>query len=310
MTGLVLRRLTQALGTLLGGAVITFLLLAATPGDPAERILAARGKESATPTAVAALREQLGLDRSLLVRLGEYLRDLLHGDLGTSWSTGRPVASELGRRLPATLRLTVAALALAIVLSLLLGLLAAWGAGRIPDLVSRLLSMVFLVVPSFLLGIVILDLVVVRLGIGVVVSDGTWATVLLPAITLALGSAASWSRVLRASLLDAHTAAFLTVSRARGTSRLRRLLVHELPNAIPPFITIIGLEIAVLLGGAPIVESIFSWPGVGRFTVQAVGSRDMPVVVGFVMLAITLFVVSSLVVDLVNALIDPRQRAR
>lgn len=308
MTPLVLRRITQSIGTLLGGAVITFVMLAATPGNPAERILAAQGKESATPTEIAALRRDLGLDRALPVRLWDYLTGVVRGDFGTSWSTGRPVAKELGERLPATLRLTVTALAAAIVLSLVMGLAAAWGARHMPDHISRVVSMVFLVVPSFLLGIVVLDVVAVRWGIGEVVSDGHWGTVVLPALTLALGSAAGWSRVLRASLLEARSAPFLTVSTARGTSRLRRLLVHELPNAIPPFITVIGVEVAVLLGGAPIVESIFSWPGVGRYTVDAVGARDMPVVVGFVMLAITLFVVSSLLVDLVNAAIDPRQR--
>ena len=310
MTSFVLRRLLQSVGTLLGGAVITFVMLAASPGDPAERILAAQGKESVTPTAVAALRAELGLDRSLPVRLWSYLGDVLTGDFGSSWSTGRPVVDELGSRLPATLRLTVAALGLAVVASLALGLAAAWGSGRLLDHLSRVLSMVFLVVPSFLLGVVVLDLVVVRSGVGVVISDGTWGTVLLPALTLALGAAASWSRVLRASLLGARSAPFLIVSRARGASGLRRLFVHELPNSLPPFVTIIGIEVAALLGGAPIVESIYSWPGVGRFTVQAVGARDMPVVVGFVMLAIALFVVASLVVDLVNATIDPRQRVQ
>jgi glutathione transport system permease protein len=308
VTVLLIRRLAQSLGTLLGGAVITFLLLTASPGDPAERILLAKGREEVTPEAIDALRAELGLDRPLPVRLADHLRGLVTGDLGSSWRTGRPVIDEIGERLPATLRLTVAALTIAIAVSLMLGLAAAWGAGRLPDHASRAVSMVFLVVPSFLLGVVVLDIVVVRTGVGVVIADGTWGTVLLPAMTLALGAAASWSRVLRASLLEARAAPFLMVSRARGTAPVRRMLTHELPNSMPPFITIIGIEIAVLLGGAPIVESIYSWPGVGRYTVQAVGARDMPVIVGFVMFAIALFVAASLTVDVINALIDPRQR--
>lgn len=310
MNAAVGRRLLQAVGTLIGGATITFFMLAATPGDPAERVLLARGRESINEADIETQRSALGLDDPLLVQLWNHLTGLLRGDLGASWTTGRPVVEELGSRLPATLRLTITALAIAIALSLLLGLAAAWGTRRIPDHVSRALSLVFLVTPSFVLGIIVLDLVVVRAGWGVVVSDGRWGTVLLPALTLAVGSAASWSRVLRASLLESRSAPFLTVSSARGASALRRLLVHELPNALPPYLTIVGLEVAVLLGGAPIVESIFSWPGVGRFTVQAVAGRDMPVVVGFVMLAITLFVVSSLVVDAVNATIDPRRRGQ
>ncbi len=305
---LVLKRVLQAAGTLLGGAVITFFMLAATPGDPATRILIARGQESITGEQIMALQAELGLDRSLPVQLWDYLTGLLVGDLGTSWSSGRPVSEELFSRLPATIRLTVVALLVAVVLSLALGLAAAWGARRFPDQVSRVVSLVFLVVPSFLLAIVMLDLVVVRWGHGSVITDGTWATVLLPALILAVGPAASWSRVLRASLLDTRAAAHLGVSRARGSSPSRRLLVHELPNALPPYVTLVGMELALLLGGAAIIESVFSWPGVGRFTVQAVDGRDMPVVVGFTIIAIGLYVLASLVVDVINAMLDPRRR--
>lgn len=305
----VLRRLLQAAGTLLGGAVFTFVLLTMTPGDPAARILIARGQDSITGEQILALQEELGLTKSVPARLWDYLTGLLQGDLGTSWSTGRPVSDELFMRLPATMRLAVVALLLAVVISLALGLAAAWGARRWPDQVARLLSMTFLIVPSFVVGIVVLDLVVVRWGHGRVVADGSWATVLLPALVLAVGPAASWSRVLRASLLEARMQPFLTVSRARGASLGRRLLVHELPNALPPYVTLVGMEVALLLGGAAIVETVFSWPGVGRYTVQAVEGRDMPVVVGFTIVAIALYVLASLVIDLVNTLIDPRRRS-
>lgn len=308
MHATVAKRLAQAIGTLLGGAVITFVMLTASPGDPARRILTARGQQSITDEQVLQERHRLGLDDPVPVRLWHYVVDLARGDLGDSWGTGRPVAEEIGSRLPATLCLALAALAFAIGLSLLLGLAAAWGAGRLPDRVARLISLVLLVVPSFLVGVAILDLLVVRLGRGQVIADGTWRTVLLPALTLGLASAASWSRVLRTTLLDAGSAPFLAVSGARGSTGARRLLVHQIPNALPPYVTIVGIEVAVLLGGAPTVESVYSWPGVGRFTVQAVEGRDMPVVVGFAMLAITLFVMSSLLVDVVNAAIDPRRR--
>lgn len=303
-----LRRLVQAAGTLLGGAVITFVMLAATPGDPAAKVLTARGQESITQAQILAQREAMGLDRPLLVRLWDHLSGMARGDFGVSWSTGSPVVEELLTRLPATLRLTAAALAIACLLSLALGLAAARGAGRWPDQISRVLSLTLLVVPSFVVGVVALDVLVVNLGHGTVVSDGQWGTVVLPALTLALAPAAAWSRVLRSSLLEARSAPFLVVSRARGTTESRRLVVHQLPNALAPYLTIVGMEVAVLLGGAPIVESIFSWPGVGQFTVRAVQSGDMPVVVGFTMVSIALFVLSSLVVDMLNAAIDPRQR--
>jgi len=142
-----------------------------------------------------------------------------------------------------------------------------------------------------------------------VISDGTWSTVFLPALTLALGTAAGWSRVLRAGLLEAHSASYLRVSVARGASTSRQIFVHQLPNAMPPYLTMIGLGTAALLGGAPIVESVYTWPGIGRYTVEAINGRDMPVVVGFTMIAVLVYVLASLLVDVINALIDPRQRS-
>lgn len=302
------RRLGQAVVTLISGAVIVFFMLAATPGDPARRVLSARGQDSITPEAVQAMRKELRLDDPLPVRFWDFLGRLLRGDLGTSWTTGRSVSEELSSRLGATAVLTVAALVIAIAGSLLLGLLAAAWPGRYPDVAARGLSLVFLVIPSFLFGVLILDLVVVELGLGRVIADGTWGTVAPPAVALALGSVAAWSRVLRAGLLEARSAPYLRVSEARGAGRWRRLFVHQLPNALPAYLTLIGIEVAILLAGAAVVESVFTWPGIGRFTVLAVESRDMPVVTGFAMIAIGLFVAASLIVDGLNALIDPRLR--
>lgn len=308
MTTAIVRRLLQAGLTLLVGIVIVFLMLALTPGNPAARVLAARGLQHPSAAQIEATSSSLHLEDPLPVRFWHYLVGVLHGDLGVSWTTGRPVTHELGGRLPATLILTTAAMAIAIVLSLGLGLLSAARPGKLPDHLSRAISLFFLVMPSFLFGVVVLDLVVVDLGLGRVISDGTWGTVFLPAFTLAMGSVAAWSRILRAGLLDARAAPYLQVSTARGASPSRRLLVHQLPNALPAYLTLIGVGAAALLGGAPIVESVFTWPGIGRYTVQAVEARDMPVVVGFTLLAILLYVIASLLVDLANTLIDPRLR--
>ncbi|SFM60494.1 peptide/nickel transport system permease protein [Pseudonocardia ammonioxydans] len=304
----VVRRLGQAVITLAAAGALVFGMLAVTPGDSAQRVLTARGVQEPTPAAVAAVRAELRLDDPLPVRFGRWAGDAVRGDLGVSWLTGRPVSAEFAERLPATLRLTAAALALAVGLALVLGTAAALGAGRWPDTLSRTIALVFLVVPSFVLGVVLLDVLVVRAGLGRVIADGTWATVFLPALVLALGSVATWSRVLRTSLLEAGSAAHLRVAAARGTSRTRRLLVHQMPNAIAPFLTMVGLGTASLIGGAAIVESVFTWPGVGRFTVEAINARDMPVIVGFTMVAVVAYVVASLVIDLVCAWIDPRLR--
>lgn len=304
----VLRRLGQAVITLAAASALVFGMLAVTPGDPAQRVLTARSMQEPTPAAVAAVREELRLDDPLPVRFGRWAADAARGDLGVSWMTGRPVSAEFTDRLPATLRLTAAALVVAVGLSLLLGTVAALGARRWPDTLSRTVALASLVVPSFVLGVVLLDVLVVRAGLGRVIADGTWATVFLPAVVLALGSVATWSRVLRTSLLEAGSAAYLRVAAARGASRTRRLLVHQLPNAITPFLTMVGLGTASLIGGAAIVESVFTWPGVGRFTVEAINARDMPVIVGFTLIAIVVYVVASLVIDLLCTWIDPRLR--
>lgn len=308
MASAVLRRVGQAGISAAGGAVVVFALLALAPGDPARRVLNARGILEPTPDAIATVRDELRLDDPLPRRFWEWLTGVLRGDLGVSWRSGQPVADEFLERLPATAILTAAALALAVVLSLTLGLLAAARPGGWSDHVARVLSTAVLVVPGFLLGVVLLDLVVVELGLGRVIADGTWGTVFLPALVLALGAAATWSRVLRAGLLEARSAPYLQVSRARGAGPVRRLLGHELPNALPPYLTMIGLGSAALLGGAPVVETVFTWPGVGRFTVEAITARDMPVVTGFTIIAVLVYVVVSLLTDLLTAALDPRLR--
>ncbi|WP_218590584.1 ABC transporter permease [Pseudonocardia oceani] len=305
----VLGRLGQALLTLAGAGLLIFGMLAVTPGDPARRVLEARGVTEPSPPAIAAVRAELRLDDPLPLRFARWAAGAVTGDLGTSWRTGREVSAEFVTRLPATLLLTGAALALAVVIALLLGAAAAAAPGRWPDVVTRVVALGMLVVPGFVLGVVVLDVLVVRAGLGRVIADGTPATVFLPALTLALASAATWSRVLRTSLLEAQSATHLRVSAARGAGWLRRLVVHQAPQAAPPFLTVVGLGSAALLGGAPVVESVFTWPGIGRYTVEAIDARDMPVVVGFTLVAVVVYVVTSLVVDLVCTLIDPRLRA-
>ncbi|MET8864863.1 ABC transporter permease [Nonomuraea sp. NPDC004580] len=304
-----MRRAGQAALSALGGGVIVFALLIAAPGDPARRILNVRGIEEPDPSQVAAVRTELGLDQPVPVRFLDWFAGLFRGELGFSWRTGNPVASEFAARLPATIILTAAALLIAVVLALTLGILAGWRPRGWADHFSRALSTVALAFPTYLIGVLLLDLVAVRLGWGRVIADGTWDTVFLPAFTLALASAAVWSRVLRSALLDLDAAGFLRVSTARGASALRNMFVHRLPNALPPFLTVVGLGAATLVGGAPIAETVFSWPGVGKYTIEAITARDMPVVTAFTMIAVLAYVGMSLLVDLLVMIIDPRQQA-
>ncbi|MEV6520634.1 ABC transporter permease [Longispora sp. NPDC051575] len=302
----VLRRIGQAVLTLLVGSVLVWALLALAPGDPAHRVLTANGVAHPTEEQVRAKRVELGLTGDPVTRYGRWLAGAARGDFGTSWATSRPVADELGQRLPATVRLTVVAVGLSLAAALLLGTVAAVTAGRWPDAAIRLLSSAVLVLPGFVVGLALLHVVVLRLGHFQIITDGSWATVGLPALTLSLGTAAAWSRLLRAELLRAGGAPHVEVATARGARRWRLLVVHDLPGALVPFLTVVGTGVAALLGGAPIVETVFTWPGVGRYAVQAITARDLPVVQAYTLLAIAVYVAVSLVVDLVAVAVDPR----
>jgi ABC-type dipeptide/oligopeptide/nickel transport system permease component len=301
-------RVVQAVVTLWVTSVLVWALLLLAPGDPARTVLAARGVANPPPALIAATRRQLGLSGPVVPRYWHWLERALHGDFGTSWQTGQPVMQEFAARLPATARLTVTAMLIAVGLALLLGLASAAAAGSWIDRVIRMITVLMVVTPGFVIGLFVLDILVVHLNLGQVVSNGQWPTVGWPAATLAIGSAGFWARVLRVSLLEATSASYLLVSQARGTSAARRLFVHLLPNAAAPFLTVVGIGAAALLGGAPITEIVYSWPGVGQYTVQAIGARDLPVVVTYTMLAVAAYIVASLLIDLALAAIDPRLR--
>lgn len=303
-----LTRLGQALVTLWVTSVLVWALVLFAPGDPARTVLAARGVSAPTPALIAQTRRRLGLDDALVPRYWHWLTRAVRGNFGTSWQTGHPVMQDLAGRLPATARLTLAALLISIGLALLLGLSAAAKPSGWLDNLIRALTLVMVVTPGFLVGLFVLNILVLHWNLGVIVADGSWRTVGWPALTLALGAAGFWARVLRASVLEARAAPYLQVSAARGCTPWRRLWVHVLPNAAAPFLTVIGLGAAGLLGGAPIAETVYSWPGVGQYAVQAIDARDLPVIVAYTMIAVATYVVASLVIDLLLSLIDPRLR--
>jgi len=305
-------RVGQALLTLWVTSILVWAMLLLAPGDPARTVLAARGVSDPPPALIAATRRALGLSGPVVPRYWHWLERVLHGDFSTSWQTGQPVMAEFAARLPATARLMLTAMLISILLALVLGLASAATAGSRRwswlDRVIRLVTVLMVVTPGFLIGLFVLDILVVHLNLGQVVANGEWSTVGWPATTLAIGAAGYWARVLRVSVLEARSAPYLLVSQARGASALRRLFVHTLPNAAGPFLTVVGLGAAGLLGGAPIVETVYSWPGVGQYTVQAIDARDLPVVVTYTMLAVATYIVASLLIDLALAAIDPRLR--
>jgi ABC-type dipeptide/oligopeptide/nickel transport system permease component len=301
-----LSRLGQGIATLAGAAVLVWSLQLLAPGDPAREVLIAKGFDRPTPEQLAATRTALGLDEPAVVRFGRWLAGLPQGDLGTSWATGRPVAAELAERLPATVRLAVVALGLALVIAVPLALLAVAGRGRVLDLLARGVMFAGAAVPSFVVATLLLEIVVLQWGVGSVLADGTWGAAVLPAIPLAIGAAAVWARVLRTVMLERAEATYVEVARARGASALRRLLVHVLPGAVPALLTAAGMTVGMLLAGAAVVETVFTWPGIGRHLVAAIQARDVPVVQGIVLFGVLAYVVVSTVADAVADLIEPR----
>jgi peptide/nickel transport system permease protein len=304
----VLRRLAQTLLTLFIASVLIWALTALSPGDPARGVLNGRGVVDPTPAQVEQVRDELGLERPVWERYVDWLGNAVQGDLGESWRTGRPISTEFSALIPATVNLAVAALLLALFISVPLAMLGASTAGRWPDSAIRIVTLLMVSAPSFLVGVLLLHVVVLRWGIGGVVADGSWSNVWLPALTLALWPAAAWARILRGGLLEAMSATHLQVSAARGSGRLRLLCTHALPNAAVPFLAIVGVSVGWLLAGSAVVETVFTWPGIGRFTVQSIVARDIPVIQAFTLIAVLVYVLASLTVDLLSGIIDPRLR--
>lgn len=303
-------RLLQTVFTLLGASVLIWAMLPLAPGDLALRTLQALGIENPREAEVQAMRRELQLDRPLAEQYAAWLAGAVRGDLSVSWQSGRAVVSEIGKRLPATMLLAIVTLLLAVTLALLLALLGASFPQRWPDAAVRLITQLGAALPAFLLGLLLLQFVVMRFGVGRVVASGTMSDVWLPALCLAFGRAADWAQLLRAGLLEALGARYTLVAAARGATRLRLLLRYALPNALLPFLTVVGTGIGELLGGVAIIEAVFTWPGLGSYAVTAITARDLPVLQGFVVFSTLTYVLSSLLADSLSALIDPRLRER
>jgi len=301
-------RLGQALLTVLGASVLIWALLPLAPGDPAVRLLQARGVLEPLPEEIEAVRQELGMDRPLPIQYAHWLSQIVRGNFSDSYQSGKPVLQEFGKRLPATAMLAGVALFLSFLVSIPTALLSAAYHERWPDHAARFLTQVGATMPSFLVGLLILYVIVLKLGWGQVVSGGKFSQVWLPAACLALGRAARWAQLLRANLLEALGSRYILVVTARGATKIRILLRYALPNAMLPFLTAVGVGISALLGGSAIIETVFTWPGLGSFVVAAIGARDLPVMQGFVAINTLVYVTASFVVDALAMLLDPRIR--
>lgn len=304
MGRLLLRRLVSTAGVVLGVAVLVFLLIHLIPGDPVDVMLG----EAAQPADRAALRQSLGLDLPLYVQLLNYFDGLLHLDLGRSLHSQRPILDLLAERLPATVELALAALAVTLLLAVPLGLVAAARHNTAWDHGAMTFSLLGVSIPNFWMGPLLI--LVFALGLGwfpVSGREGVGAVV-LPALTLGTSLAAILARMIRSSVLEVLGEDFIRTAYAKGLSSRQVLIRHALPNALLPVITVLGLQLGTLLAGAVITETVFSWPGIGLLTIEAIQTRDYPVVQACVLLIALTYVVVNMLTDLLYALIDPRIR--
>lgn len=308
MRAYVVRRALLLVPTLLGISLLAFALANLTPGDPAEEFLRRTLDRPPTPAEVAEVREELGLDRPLVVQYVTWATDAVRGDLGLSYSTRRPVAAELAYRIPFTLELALPAALLALAIALPVGVIAAIHRNRVVDQVVRVVSLMGGSIPSFWLALILISVFAVKLSLIPVAGRAGLPSLVLPVITLALVPAAVLARFTRSTMLETLGEDYIRTASAKG---LRERLVighHALRNSLVPVVTAFGTTVGYLVTQAVIVETIFVWPGVGRLMLEAIHARDYPVIQGVVIFSGTAFVVINLLVDLSYAVLDPRVR--
>jgi peptide/nickel transport system permease protein len=304
MARYVLRRLLLLVPVTWGVSTLVFFLIHLTPGDPVDVMLG----ETALPAAREALRRTLHLDQSVPEQYLQFLQRLITGDLGMSLFSREPVAAKVLKALPATIELAAAGLAVALIIALPLGVLAAVRQGSGLDHGSRFVALLGVSIPNFVLGPLLILAFAIQLNWLPVSGRGSFAHLLLPALTLGMALAGILSRMVRASLLEVLGQEYIRTARAKGLSEGQVILRHGLMAALVPVITIVGIQCGALLAGTIITETIFAWPGLGRLTLQAIQARDYPLVQGCVLIISFGYVVVNAATDLVYAYVDPRIR--
>lgn len=307
MLRFIIKRLLALIPVLLGVSLLVFFILDLAPGDPAKTILG----EQARPEDIEALREEMGLNDPFFVRYGRYMLALCHGDMGESYKTRDPVADEIFSRLPNTAILAFVSTMVAIVLALPLGVIAAIRQNSLFDGVSMFAALIGISMPVFWMGLLLILLFSVKLGwFPVAGADAGWKSLVLPSFALGFMHMASIARTTRSSMLETIRQDYIRTVRAKGLSEDKVIVNHALRNAMIPTTTVIGLQMGSMLGGSVLTESVFSWPGIGRFMIQSIQGRDIPSVMGCVIIFALSFALINLIVDLIYGFIDPRIKAQ
>lgn len=312
MLAFIVRRIITTIPVMAFVALFVFSLLYIAPGDPAAVIAG----DQATPADVEKIRLSLGLDRPYLIRFGEWLFRVLQGDLGTSIFTSLPVTQLISQRIEPTVSLMVLTLIFAVVIAVPMGVIAAWKAGTWVDKFAMAFAVLGFSIPVFVVGYLLAYVFALKLDWLPVqgytpLSEGLWPwlrNLILPAVTLGLVYIALIARITRATMLEVLQQDYIRTARSKGLGQRNVLFLHALKNAAIPIVTIIGIGIALLIGGAVVTESVFAIPGLGRLTVDAILRRDYPVIQGVVLMFSFVYVLVNLIIDLVYTLLDPRIR--
>jgi len=302
-----IKHIAQLLFVILFTATFTFLLLRLAPGDPAY-ILLTKNDIPASEEALSAVRKELGLTESLGSQYVQWVMDIFTWQWGISYVSKEPVLEELLKRLPATIELAAAGLLVMMSVTLIIGISTAIYSTGWLDRMGRVIALLGSSIPSFWFGFLCIYVFSVRYGWLPPMGRGSWKHLVLPALTLGLGMGTVYARILRSSMLEMMNQSFVKAAKARGLSNSRILLFQVFRHAVLPIVTMLGTSFAFMLGGSIIVESIFSWPGLGKYIMKAIQLRDYPIIQGYVILSSFLFVIIHILVDFISVLIDPRLR--
>ncbi|CAM3640462.1 ABC transporter permease [Brevibacillus invocatus] len=298
----ILQRIFSGMIVMLGLSIFSFALLHLIPGDPAQLMLGGK----ATAEQIANLREQLGLNKPLPSQYFQYIQGLLTGDLGDSYKTGRPVLYELLERFPATAKLAFTGTIIAIALGIPLGIIAARHKGGKLDRLLLAIATVGFSLPTFWCGLLVIMVFAVKLGWFPIAGGTGWRDLILPAFTLGVLQSTIIIRLTRSTMVEVLGNEYIRTARAKGLNESIIMVRHAFRNVMVPVVTVLGLQIASLLGGAIITEQVFNWPGIGTLSIEAISNRDFPIIQGSIMLIGFVYVIVNLIVDLLYMLIDPR----
>jgi peptide/nickel transport system permease protein/oligopeptide transport system permease protein len=302
MLAYICKRILAMIPTIIGISVLIFLTVRFIPGDPAVLLAG----QDATPEVIASLRKQWGLDQPLPVQYFIYFEGLLHGDVGISIRSGRPVLTEISQRFPATLQLAVLSSVLALSIGLLLGIVSGIKPYSLYDGIAMSMSLIGVSAPAFWLGLLLMWLFAVELGWLPPVGTGGIEHLILPSITLSTFMVSSVARQTRSSLIEVMRQDYIRTARSKGASERVVVLRHALKNAMIPVVTVAGIQFGRMLGGAIIVETVFAYPGLGKLLIDSVFSRDYPVIQGCSLIFAISFALTNLFVDMIYAYLDPR----